>query len=363
MDDAEAIQLVQDLVEIPSVSENERNAVHFLTNRMSDLGFESHVDEVGNAVGVRENFDESGNIQNELMLLGHIDTVPGDIEVVVEQGRLYGRGSVDAKGPLAAFVVAGSRAELAPGTRLIVIGAVEEEVASSKGAWFVAQNYRPDACIIGEPSRWDGVTLGYKGCLAIKLQGVKDGGHSAGPEETIAEQGVRWWNRLLDHAENFNLEKPVLFDQLLPSLRSFETSSDGLRDQLQMRVGVRLPLGFNVNQFQEFIEQGLSDGMELTYAGEVPAWHSKRTCTLAKHFGRAILQQGAKPGFKRKTGTSDMNVVGPAWNCPIVAYGPGDSLLDHTPNEHLELDDYLSSIQVLQTVIEAHLNCSVSVCG
>jgi LysW-gamma-L-lysine carboxypeptidase len=54
-----------------------------------------------------------------------------------------------------------------------------------------------------------------------------------------------------------------------------------------------------------------------------------------------------KPGFKRKTGTSDMNVVAPVWRCPIVAYGPGDAALDHTPDEHLRLPEYRSAISVL----------------
>ena len=39
-----------------------------------------------------------------------------------------------------------------------------------------------------------------------------------------------------------------------------------------------------------------------------------------------------------------MNVVGPVWQCPILAYGPGDSSLDHTPHEQIELPEYLSKI-------------------
>jgi LysW-gamma-L-lysine carboxypeptidase len=46
-----------------------------------------------------------------------------------------------------------------------------------------------------------------------------------------------------------------------------------------------------------------------------------------------------------------MNVVGPAWACPVVAYGPGDSRLDHSPNEHLPLDDYHRAIVVLAEVL------------
>ena len=48
-----------------------------------------------------------------------------------------------------------------------------------------------------------------------------------------------------------------------------------------------------------------------------------------------------------------MNVVGPAWGCPIVAYGPGDSALDHTPDERVELAEYLLAIDVLRDVLVA----------
>ncbi len=48
-----------------------------------------------------------------------------------------------------------------------------------------------------------------------------------------------------------------------------------------------------------------------------------------------------------------MNVVGPVWQCPIVAYGPGDSNLDHTPHEHIQLEEYGLAITVLTNVLVA----------
>jgi LysW-gamma-L-lysine carboxypeptidase len=66
-----------------------------------------------------------------------------------------------------------------------------------------------------------------------------------------------------------------------------------------------------------------------------------------------IRQHGGQPRFVVKTGTSDMNVVGPAWGAPIVAYGPGDSTLDHTPEERINLPEYLQSIKVIHSVLEA----------
>ena len=46
-----------------------------------------------------------------------------------------------------------------------------------------------------------------------------------------------------------------------------------------------------------------------------------------------------------------MNVVGPVWGQNILAYGPGDSSLDHTPNEHISLAEYNHAIDVLQIVL------------
>ena len=46
-----------------------------------------------------------------------------------------------------------------------------------------------------------------------------------------------------------------------------------------------------------------------------------------------------------------MNVVGPTWGQNIVAYGPGDSRLDHTPDEHIRLDEYAHAIEVLEQVL------------
>jgi len=67
---------------------------------------------------------------------------------------------------------------------------------------------------------------------------------------------------------------------------------------------------------------------------------------------RAIRTEGGRPRFKLKTGTSNMNVVGPAWGCPIVAYGPGDSSLDHTPEEHIEIKEFRRGINVLTQALQ-----------
>src|SRR6186997_1107962 len=142
MDRATATDLVHGLVAIPSLSRQESVASAWLVAQMRGAGFDrAFVDEAGNAVG------ELGNLSaaRTIVLLGHIDTVPGNIPVRIENDRLFGRGSVDAKGPLATFVAGaarfGSAAAKAAALRIVVVGAVEEEAATSKGARFIAARF------------------------------------------------------------------------------------------------------------------------------------------------------------------------------------------------------------------------------
>ncbi|MEZ4710283.1 MAG: M20/M25/M40 family metallo-hydrolase [Caldilineaceae bacterium] len=105
-----AIDLIHGLVSIPSLSTKEAAAAAWLSEQMTALGYDrAYVDEAGNAVG---EMGESDAVRT-IVLLGHIDTVPGNIPVRIENSSgdelLFGRGSVDAKGPLATFAAAVSR--------------------------------------------------------------------------------------------------------------------------------------------------------------------------------------------------------------------------------------------------------------
>src|SRR5579859_4004114 len=85
---AGALELLEAMVRIPSVSGCEADLATMLCQVMAACGMESTVDGAGNAVGVAG----SGPT---VVLLGHIDTVPGEVPVRIADGRLYGRGAVD----------------------------------------------------------------------------------------------------------------------------------------------------------------------------------------------------------------------------------------------------------------------------
>lgn len=340
------VAFLAQLLRIPSLSGQEGEAAAFLVAQMAAFGWEAFVDEAGNAVGL---LGDSGPL---VVLLGHIDTVPGAIPVRFEDGKLYGRGAVDAKGPFATFVAAARRAELAGRLRcrLVLIGATEEEAASSRGAHFARERYAPAFCIIGEPSGWDRVTLGYKGRLLIHYRLEQPAAHSAGELRAAPEAIVAFWRAVEERCASFNAGRDKLFAQLIPSLRRVASGGDGMTDWAEATVGLRLPEGVDPAALADELRP-LAGEAALRFEGGCPAFRSPRTTPLAGAFVRAIRGQGGQPAFLHKTGTADMNVVGPAWNCPIVAYGPGDSRLDHTPDEHVEIEEYLRAIAVLEEVL------------
>ena len=394
----QAVELVRGLVAIPSLSRQEGAAARWLAEQMAGAGYDrAFVDAAGNAVG------ELGSpaAATVIVLLGHIDTVPGNIPVRIaplaeaeNRLALFGRGSVDAKGPLATFAAAGARLGSAwareMGVRLVVVGAVEEEAATSKGARFIAARFdgagepKPAACVIGEPSSWRRVTLGYKGRLLMDIEARQEMAHTAGPDASVAEVVVDLWNWVRRHADETNTGKTRPFDQLSPSLRRFiSANTDGMTDTVDAQIAWRLPVGFDANAFvNELLAwtaahlesteaapcttlatgaggrhtitiSGPRSAISFTFRGWEQPWHGDRNNALVRGFLAGIRQvePTAQPGFVVKTGTSDMNVVAPVWQCPIVAYGPGDSALDHTPNEHLELDEYWTAVRVLEAAL------------
>jgi LysW-gamma-L-lysine carboxypeptidase len=279
-------------------------------------------------------------------LLGHIDTVPGEIPVRLEDGILHGRGTVDAKGPLAAFVDAVARVGPATGWQWIVVGAVGEE-GDSEGARHIADWDPPEFVIAGEPSRWDRVTLGYKGSAETEITVRRPMQHPAAPGETAPEAALYLWQAIQAWSVEANAGRKRVFDRLVPSLRGWSSGDDGFMAWATLRLGVRFPPGLTPEDWHSHL-RSIADGAEITPAGyATPAYVGDKNSALSRAFLRAIRAAGGEPTFVFKSGTSDLNIVGPRWGCPAIGYGPGDSSLDHTPEEHLPIGEYRHSTQVL----------------
>jgi LysW-gamma-L-lysine carboxypeptidase len=161
---------------------------------------------------------------------------------------------------------------------------------------------------------------------------------------------VALWNRLVERAAAHNDGQSGRFQTLDPALREFRTFGDGLYDGVEMHIGVRLPQDLDVDELEQEI-RGWCNGAKLEFYPSDPPFLAEKNTPLVRAMLRAIRAQGGRPRFKVKTGTADMNIVGPVWGCPIVAYGPGDSAFDHTPDERIDIDGYLQAIDVLTTAL------------
>ncbi len=341
------------LVSQYSPSGQEHGAVEWLVGRMKSLGYrEAFVDEAGNAVGMM------GNGPRQVVLLGHIDTVPGEIAVTLtpnpssqERGELYGRGSVDAKGPLACFTDAVAQVGAVEGWQFIVVGAVEEE-RDSEGARYAATKYKPEYAIIGEPNNWDRVALGYKGSAWANVVVKRGQVHTASGEQTACEAVIDVWLAVRSFADSFNEGKPRAFDRIIPTLRGMDSGQNGFEHWARLSIGVRLPLDLSTEGWYEQLNDlaGAAQMERLGFA--VPTWSGGKNNPLVRAFLSGIRSQGGEPRFVYKTGTADVNIVAPAWGCPALVYGPGDSSLDHTPDEHIRLDEYEKSVQVLCSALK-----------
>jgi LysW-gamma-L-lysine carboxypeptidase len=350
---AGAHALLEAAVATPSPSGEEAAVVRLLLDAIAPYVDRTWVDAAGNARAV------AGRGPRSLLLLGHLDTVPGWVPVRVEDGVLYGRGSVDAKGSAVAAAVALARSDRGARERWTLhwVGAVEEEVASSRGARHLLTDLAPpERIVIGEPSGAAAITLGYKGRLRLQLHVRRPLAHSARADATAPEVLVAAWSRLRAWVEAMNAAAGAAgaFDRLQVSLLQMASAADGLEEWADAEAAFRLPPAWPPERLRAALAAlDLGPGVDARAdAGEV-AVRGARDGALARAFRVAIRASGARPATKVKTGTSDWNVVAPVWDADVVAYGPGDASLDHTPNEHLPLDEFDRAVAVLAAVIGA----------
>jgi LysW-gamma-L-lysine carboxypeptidase len=229
---------------------------------------------------------------------------------------------------------------------------VEEEAATSKGARYLLDRLAPEAVVIGEPSGWNRVTVGYKGRLLADYTLSREIGHTAGPDGGVCDEAFAFWAGVRALTDDYNAGKRRMFAQVSPAIRTMQAEDDGFVETAALTLGFRLPEDFDTDAFQTRLVD-LAGDAELRFRGRERAYHASKATPLARAFVRAIDAEGGRIQFKVKSGTSDMNVVAPAWGCPILAYGPGDAALDHTPHEHIDLNAYHRAIAVLEQALSA----------
>jgi len=353
-----AVDLLIGMVEIYSPSGKEGELANFLSNEMAKLGFDVKIDRVGNVIG------RLGEGRPRVMLCGHMDTIPGFINVRVKEGILYGRGAVDAKGPLATMIL--SAAQLADEGyegEIIVVGAVDEEGRGQGVKHLIQKEIDVDYAVFGEPTNVETMTIGYKGSLHISITLETETGHSSAPWlfENSVEKAIEIWELIKDRFASKEIEESK-FNTVTTCLRRVEGGGQGsvVPNRCEMHIELRIPPSITITQFQgdvlELIDgyrrQNPAVNIKVEILDSTEPYVADRRSLLVRALTRSIWKvRKTQAKLIYKTGTGDMNVFGNATGKPTITYGPGDSHLDHTPNEHIALVDYLNSIEVLKEAL------------
>lgn len=355
-----ALDLLKKMLSIYSPSGRETQLASFLESEMRHLGLRDvHIDSVGNVSG------EVGTGHPVTVLCGHMDTVPGFIEVKEDGKILYGRGAVDAKSSLSAMIMAASQLREKNVGRTVVIGVIDEE-GDGKGIEYVSrEKFEADCFIFGEPSGVDKITIGYKGRVQFTLNLRAMGGHASAP--WAAENAVeRAFDLLKDIKDNLfpdSLEEKDRFHtvSICPTLIRGGEFPNNIPENCQLTLDIRVPPQIkcdDINAKLNNIVEGFGGkNPKLTVQGKVDsfldAYEADQNSLLVTALKKSILHILRKESrLIRKTGTGDMNVIGLGQGIPVVTYGPGDSRLDHTANEHINIDEYLKTIEIYQKAVE-----------
>lgn len=348
-----------------------------VVQEMKDLGFpEVWVDPIGNVVG-----RIGPGHGPTLMLNAHMDTVRvsardswtrDPFEARVEDGVLYGLGSCDMKGGLAAMLYGAKLVRDSGATlngNLVVACVVQEEECEGLGTRVLLEegDLRPDWVVLGEPTNLT-VSRGQRGRLEMRLVAHGRSAHAASPH--LGDNAIYIAARLI-----FGLE--LLAEQLaedeflgqgtlaVTDITSSAGSRNAVPDSCAMIIDRRLTLGENetkaLAEVQRVIaREGVSADVQVTryqrqsYTGYecdvrefFPAWviaADHPLVSTAVHAAQTELERRPQItcwGFS----TEGVYTAGEA-GIPTIGFGPGQEELAHTADEHVQLRDVYAAAAV-----------------
>ena len=307
-----------------------------------------------------------------LMFNGHIDVVGIEGMVhppwdgVVRDGRLYGRGSSDMKGGVAAMCAAAVRAADAAGSEglrgeIIITAVVDEEYSSLGTRALMAAGLRADAAIVTEPTRL-AIMPAHKGFVWIDA--VVHGRAAHGSRWDVGVDAIRHAGLLLAELDTFDAEVlPSRQHPLLgrPSLHaSTITGGIGLStypDRCQFTIERRTLPGETTAQVMSEIEEAyarvrarrpeLSAALGLIFeqppsdvATDAPIVHALDGAL------RACAEEVTVTGMSAWTDAAILNEAG----IPAICFGPGDISLAHAAEEYVRVDEIERATLVLATL-------------
>lgn len=348
-----ALDMLIDLLKVYSPSGKEKEAISVLKNYAEELGYEEVViDDVGNLIA------GYGWGDNTFAVIGHVDTIPWELPTYFDGHTVYGRGAVDAKGPLvAAFIGLALAKNFVDMGRIkvYVVALVDEEGGSLGAKHLVKLGFNLNGAIVAEPSNTDGVVVGYRGSAKFSITCISAGGHSSsGTENSACEKLISIWIKI---KSLYSKQDSAPRDTL--ALLKFWCGDDApiIPRYGEALINIRMTLD-NLEDVVKTVNTIVNNFNDcslnlLDYTKPVKVSVNN---LAARAITRAIILNNMKPRILYKLGTSDMNILYPTVTENIVAYGPGKSELAHTAKESITIDELIKGINIYRDAVKEFFN-------
>ena len=384
----DTLELAQALIRCPSVTPEEGGALDLLQSVLGDLGFTCHrlpfaEEDSPRVDNLYARFGEGGP---HLCYAGHTDVVPvGDAAAwsvdpfagALRDGALYGRGAVDMKGAIAAFVAAVSdllaegppRGSKGGSISLLITGDEEGDAVNGTRKvlrWLQQRGERLDCCLVGEPTSdarlGDMVKIGRRGSLNARLTVTGTQGHTAYPQ--LADNPLHHLARML----NALVSEPLDAGNAHFPPSSLQLTSVDVGNATTNVVPAKATALFNVRfndlhssatveswireRLDRSIDTGRGAGYELAIrvSGESflcpPGPWSALVCDAVA----SVV--GYTPQLGTTGGTSDARFIKD--HCTVAELGLMNGTA-HKVDEHVPLDDLARLTQIYRAVLARYL--------
>ena len=348
------VELTRDLIRIPSVTPADEGAMDVLERALTGLGFACRrmvfegPSGVGHDARIENLYARRGTASPNLCFAGHTDVVPigdlkawsaGPFEGETRDGVLYGRGAVDMKGGIAAWVAAVSRVlsqgEVEGSLSFLITG--DEEGPALHGTKRVVQTLAAegeviDACVVGEPSSahhlGDMIKVGRRGSLNTWITVTGKQGHVAYPERAANPAPViaRLMSRLNDHVLDDGYESFPPSNLEITSIDIGNPATNIIPAEARARLNIRFNPSHTGDALIDWLnreagamqaETGLQITLDHLCSGE--AFLTEPGAFVSAVQDAVEAELGRRPEASTTGGTSDARFIRAL--CPVLELG------------------------------------------
>ncbi|MEI7826586.1 MAG: M20/M25/M40 family metallo-hydrolase [Euryarchaeota archaeon] len=334
---------------IPSTSTHEREISLFLENKLLDLGME--IIRSGNSL-----VGKLGRGRPVLMLCGHLDTVPPYFPPRIQGTRMFGRGTADDKGGLAAVIdaIASTEQSKLKGT-LLATFVVDEELRSL-GAQDIMPHLEADFGVVCEPTNLK-IVNGHKGRLTFHIETIGKSAHASKPE--LGKNAIVEMAKLVLQIGQIPLKQhPVLGNETITvSAISAGDAPNIIPDRCRIDVDYRYVPPHDASSVLEMLRVELPEA-RIEFADDPKNF--SRPFYLPTHEIITLLDESIRcSGQVPQVLTMDASTDASRFNeagIPTIVFGPGDIAQAHTTDEWVDLREVETASVIFRELIKRVLS-------